>query len=127
MDDQQIEIRTGSSGGRDRGRAVGLHPSVDHPFGVTSESHEGLVATVASNVAKVTLDLLDGSNLACELIPIDGSDARYLAIELDPGMHISALTAVDRHGIEVGRLDFAATLEAMEAQLGIESPMRRIR
>lgn len=127
MDDQQVEIRCGSSEGHNRGRTVGLHPSVDHPFGVTSESREGLVATVARNVAKVTLDFLDGSHLACELHPIDGSDTRYLAVELQPGMHISALTAVDRHGTEVGRLDFAATLDEMEAQLGVESPMRQIR
>ncbi len=124
-DDGQLEIRTGSA--TRGGTTVGVCPSDEHAFGVTSESREGLVATLAPIVASARLDLDDGSTIDCILHPIDQTDVRFVVAVVAAGVHVGSLIAFDRTGSELGRLDHEAERRVWDAEFGGPSPLRRIR
>jgi hypothetical protein len=123
--DGKVEIRSQSP--NSRGRAVGLCPCAPQIFGVATESREGLVATVSAGVASARLSLDDGNTIDCPLWSIDGTDARYLAIPLPPGVQVAALTAYDELDRELGRFDHETQRQAMEATLGPDSLLRHLR
>lgn len=82
---------------------------------------------MAPAVASARLALDDGTTVDCRLRSIEGTDARYLVVELGPGVQVGVLTAYDELGAELGRLDHEAERRAMEVHLGPDSPLVRLR